>query len=226
MWSQCGMEVNSILPWELLSLYQLEMECSGFTTTKWRDWRVPVWHSTTEFGRKCPLVGNTFIRPSNTTPCLQSERDCRNFLCTMSEENCCAIHLQVAWPVHLPLTLQGLTAEVTRDLLAQRQFSVMDLLANTPDMNPIEHVLDELIWRTHKQAINNLTYLEHLLVVEWIIWRRCPSHPFSPVKAIGHIGVKSHFISVSAFAFFGTILTLMPGQTLLVSRLQYSHILA
>ena len=60
------------------------------------------------------------------------------------------------------------TARVTRDFLAQNNVNVLPWPAVSPDLNPIEHIWDELGRRCRSNhIINNVADLENALQVEW-----------------------------------------------------------
>lgn len=60
------------------------------------------------------------------------------------------------------------TAAATRQYLAAQNVNVLDWPANSPDLNPIEHIWDELGRRVRtNHAINTVNDLEAALQVEW-----------------------------------------------------------
>ena len=60
------------------------------------------------------------------------------------------------------------TAAATRRVLAAHNVDVLDWPANSPDLNPIEHVWDELGRRVRtNHAINTVHDLAAALQVEW-----------------------------------------------------------
>jgi hypothetical protein len=60
------------------------------------------------------------------------------------------------------------TAAVTRRFLANNNVNVLDWPANSPDLNPIEHIWDELGRRARQNhVINTVRDLSAALQVEW-----------------------------------------------------------
>ena len=60
------------------------------------------------------------------------------------------------------------TARVTTQYFAQNNVNVLPWPALSPDMNPIEHVWDELGWRARsKHQINTINDLQNALLLEW-----------------------------------------------------------
>jgi hypothetical protein len=61
------------------------------------------------------------------------------------------------------------TAGITRNFLQEREIQVMEWPALSPDLNPIEHVWDQLDRRVHKRRNPPLTIQEltQALIEEW-----------------------------------------------------------
>lgn len=59
------------------------------------------------------------------------------------------------------------TARVTQQFLQRNNINVLPWPANSPDLNPIEHIWDKLGRRVHQQNLTNLQDLENALQAAW-----------------------------------------------------------